>query len=171
MTGEEPQVRVDIQLGDQLALAILAADIADVNDAIDHQHVGGGKLRVTRAEQLAATAAQQVFSGEGVLFGHASSSKIPELQGCGGSSSGRRAGLLYRRRSGSLVIDCCVAVKVTVSGEQMFTLFPRPLAALVVDHSGSPRPVSFDVTGSSGCEPIQRCSMRCNSARLNGLAR
>jgi hypothetical protein len=34
-------------------------------------------LRVTWAEQLTATAAQQVFPGKGVLFGHASSSIIP----------------------------------------------------------------------------------------------
>jgi hypothetical protein len=30
-------------------------------------------LRITWAEQFAAAAAQQVFLGEGVLFGHASS--------------------------------------------------------------------------------------------------
>src|SRR5690606_29022266 len=30
VAGEEPQVRVDIQLGDQFALAVLAADITDV---------------------------------------------------------------------------------------------------------------------------------------------
>jgi hypothetical protein len=34
-------------------------------------------LRVTWAEQLTATAAQQVFPSKGVLFGHASSSIIP----------------------------------------------------------------------------------------------
>ncbi|MCL8061367.1 hypothetical protein M8834_34985, partial [Pseudomonas aeruginosa] len=66
-------------------------------------------------------------------FGHASSSKIPELQGCGGFSSRRRAGLFYRRRRGSLGLDFCGAGGVTGSGEQLFALFSRSLAARVVD--------------------------------------
>ncbi len=76
VAGKKPQVRVDIQFGDQFTLAELATFVADVCDAIDHQHVGGGQLRITWAEQLATTAAQQVFTGKGVLFGHASSSII-----------------------------------------------------------------------------------------------
>ena len=77
MAGEKPQVRGDIQLGDQFTFAVLATLFADMGDAIHHQHVRGGQLRVTWAEQLTATAAQQVFPSKGVLFGHASSSIIP----------------------------------------------------------------------------------------------
>src|SRR5690606_8042247 len=74
MASEEPEIRVDIQLGDQLALAILAAHFADVNDTIDHQHVRRGQLRITGTEELAAAATKQVFPSKGVLFGHAYSS-------------------------------------------------------------------------------------------------
>src|SRR5690606_27360969 len=52
MACEEPEFRIDIQLGNQLAFAIFATDFADVSDAIDHQHVRCGQLRVTWAEQL-----------------------------------------------------------------------------------------------------------------------
>src|SRR5471032_2278659 len=76
VAGEEPQVRIDIQLGDQFTFAELATLGADMGDAIDHQHVRGGELRVTWAKQLTATAAQQVFPGIGVLLGHASYSII-----------------------------------------------------------------------------------------------
>jgi hypothetical protein len=110
MTAEEPQVRVDIELCNDLALAILAASVADVGDAVDHQHVRGGQLRITWAEQFAAAAAQQVFPGEGVLFGHASSSIFPMRQGWV-NRPGRSRG--YCASTGSLVIDCCVVVKVT----------------------------------------------------------
>ena len=113
MAGEEPQVRVDIQLGDQFTFAVLATLGADVGDAINHQHVGGGQLRVTWAEQLTATAAQQVFPSKGVLFGHASSSIVPVRQG---------ANLPDRPRvlawGGSLLIDYCVVVKVTAQGRR-----------------------------------------------------
>ena len=81
MAGEEPQVWSDIELGDYFALAVLAAGVTDVSDAIDHQHVRRGQLRITWAEQFATAAAQQVFPGEGVLFGHASSSMFPMRQG------------------------------------------------------------------------------------------
>ncbi|MNP59410.1 hypothetical protein D3C76_1544050 [compost metagenome] len=77
VASEEPQVRIDIQLGDQFTFAVLAAFFADMGDAIDHQHVRRGQLRITWAEQLTATAAQQVFPSKGVLFGHASSSITP----------------------------------------------------------------------------------------------
>src|SRR5690606_26064712 len=42
MAAKDPEVRIDIQLGDQFALAVLATPLADMNDAIDHQHVRCG---------------------------------------------------------------------------------------------------------------------------------
>src|SRR5690606_15465576 len=83
---EEPQVRVDVELSDDFALAVLAAGFADMNDAIDHQHVRGGQLRVPGAEQFAAAAGEQIFPRVGVLFCHASSSIVPMLLRLGGSS-------------------------------------------------------------------------------------
>jgi len=77
VASEEPEIRVDIQLGDQLALAILAAHFTDVNDTIDHQHVRRGQLRITGTEEFAAAATKQVFPSKGVLFGHAYSSMGP----------------------------------------------------------------------------------------------
>ena len=37
---EEPQVGVNIQFGDQLALVVLTAGLVNLRDAIEHQHVG-----------------------------------------------------------------------------------------------------------------------------------
>src|SRR5690606_11185950 len=92
MAAEEPQIRMNIELGDDLALAVLAADIGDMGNPVDHQHVRRRKLRITWAEHLAAAAAQQVFPGEGVLLCHASSSKVPVI-GSGVNRSSARAWL------------------------------------------------------------------------------
>src|SRR5690606_17494038 len=48
VTGEKPQVGMNIQFGNDFALAEAAARFADVGDAIDHQH--GGGWRVGRSE-------------------------------------------------------------------------------------------------------------------------
>jgi len=77
MTGEEPEIRVDIQFSNELALAVFAAHFADVNDAINHQHVRRRQLRITGPEQLAAAATKQIFPSKGLLFGHAYSSMVP----------------------------------------------------------------------------------------------
>src|SRR5690554_4010442 len=50
VASEEPQVRMNIQLGNDLALAEATAGLTDVRDAVNHQHVGGGQLCVTGAE-------------------------------------------------------------------------------------------------------------------------
>src|SRR5690606_29805009 len=81
MAAKEPEVRIDIQLGDQFALAVLATHLADMNDAIDHQHVRCGQLRITGAKQLAAAATEQIFPSKGLLFGHAYSSMVPFMEG------------------------------------------------------------------------------------------
>src|SRR5690606_25719714 len=81
VAGEEPEVRIDIEFGDDLALAVFTAGVADMHDAIDHQHVGGGQLRITRAKQFAAAAGEQFFPGIGVLLGHANSSMVPLWRG------------------------------------------------------------------------------------------
>src|SRR5690606_37320016 len=82
MAGKEPEIRIDIQLSNQLALAVLAADFADMNDAVDHQHVRRGQLGITGAEQLAAAATEQIFPSKGLLFGHAYSSMVPLWRAC-----------------------------------------------------------------------------------------
>src|SRR5580704_18096600 len=38
MAGEEPEVRLHVELGHDLALAIAAALVVDLHDAIEHQH-------------------------------------------------------------------------------------------------------------------------------------
>ncbi|MNT75881.1 hypothetical protein D3C72_2148230 [compost metagenome] len=50
MTVEEPEVRGDIEFGDDLALAMFATVVGDPDDAIHHQHVRGGQLAVTFTE-------------------------------------------------------------------------------------------------------------------------
>src|SRR5690606_15678435 len=55
---EKPEVRTDIQLRDNFALAELAAGLADVHYAVEHQHIGHGQLGVTWAKQIASAALQ-----------------------------------------------------------------------------------------------------------------
>ena len=75
MAAEEPQVGGDVQLGDDLAAAVLAAVAVDLDDAVDHQHVGQGQPGIAGAEQLALAAGDQFFFGVAVLgneLGHVS---------------------------------------------------------------------------------------------------
>jgi hypothetical protein len=44
---EEPEIRRDIEFSQDFTLAVLAAMVVDLDDAIHHQHVGGGQLAVT----------------------------------------------------------------------------------------------------------------------------
>ena len=72
MATEEPQLRLDVELGAHFALAMGAAGLGDVDDAIEHQHRRQRQLRVSGAEQVAAAAGQEIFVGEmGAPFGHA----------------------------------------------------------------------------------------------------
>src|SRR5690606_9296106 len=103
---------------------VLAAGFTNVNDAIDHQHVRGGQLRVPRAEQFAAAAGAQVFPSIGVWFCHASSSIIPKLLRLG-ESFWPAVPTTSERTAGSLVIDCCVLLKVTAWKVQLYSARAR----------------------------------------------
>ncbi|MNT14988.1 hypothetical protein D3C72_1500180 [compost metagenome] len=70
MAAEEPQVRTDIQFGAYQALAVGAAVVADVGDAIEHQHRIVGQATAARAEQFTAGAGQQLFARERVETSH-----------------------------------------------------------------------------------------------------
>src|SRR5471030_1059305 len=54
MTGEKPEFRAQVQLGHDLALAVGSALVADVDDAVEHEHGRQGQLRVAGTEHLAA---------------------------------------------------------------------------------------------------------------------
>ena len=69
MAAKKPQVRADVQLGDDLALVELAARFVDLDDAVDHQHVGQGQAGIAGAEELALAAGDQFFLGVAVLGG------------------------------------------------------------------------------------------------------
>src|ERR1700737_1431804 len=65
MAGEEPEVRLDVELGNRLALAMLAARLADLGDAIEHQHRRQRQLRIPLAAPLPPLpAGQQAFSNK-----------------------------------------------------------------------------------------------------------
>ena len=71
MAGEEPEVAVDVEFGADIALVELAAALADLGDAVEHQHRRIGQLGVSGAEQLTAGAGQQILIGvAGLLFLH-----------------------------------------------------------------------------------------------------
>src|SRR5690606_27599918 len=61
MAGEEPEIRLDFELRADESLVELAAGLADLGDAVEHQHWRRGQLGVAGAEQLAAGARQQVL--------------------------------------------------------------------------------------------------------------
>ena len=70
MTAEEPEVRLDVQFGDDLALAMQTAIGVDGGDAIHHEHVGKGKAGIAGAEHFAVTAVQQFLQGVRVFLTH-----------------------------------------------------------------------------------------------------
>src|SRR5690554_2109312 len=70
MAIKEPEVGVNIQLGNQFALVEPASLFLNTRDAIKHQHVGRRQLGIAGAEEFAAAASQQFFAFERVLLGH-----------------------------------------------------------------------------------------------------
>ena len=62
MAAEEPQVRVDVELGADEALAVRAAVVADVGDAIEHEHRWRGQAGIAFAEQFTAATGQQLLT-------------------------------------------------------------------------------------------------------------
>src|SRR5690349_22672041 len=75
VAGEEPQVRLDVELGHDLALAVLAALVVDLDDAVEHQHWRQRQLRIAGAEQVPLGALDQVLeSVTMLLFAHSSPS-------------------------------------------------------------------------------------------------
>ena len=67
MTAEKPELRIDVELGHDLALAELAGVGVDPRYAVDHQHIAHGQLRVAGAEHFAVPAGEQLIPVEGVL--------------------------------------------------------------------------------------------------------
>jgi hypothetical protein len=61
MTVKKPQVGIDIELGNNLAFAVLPAITADMGNTVNHQHIVGGKLGVAGAEQIAMATGYQIF--------------------------------------------------------------------------------------------------------------
>src|ERR1700730_2326031 len=61
MAAEEPEVRLDVELGAHQALAVFPAGLGNLADAVEHQHRRQRQLRVARAEHLAAAAGQQIL--------------------------------------------------------------------------------------------------------------
>ena len=61
MAREEPQVRLDVEFGPHLPLAVRAAALGDVGDAVEHQHRRQRQLRIAWAEEFPAAAGEQIF--------------------------------------------------------------------------------------------------------------
>ena len=108
MAREEPQLRLDVELGAHAAFAMGAARFADVGDAVEHQHRRQRQLGVSRAEQLSAAAGQKVFVGElGAPFGHA---LVDSLMDAVAPRAGLFIGLVTqarasRKRSASILLS------------------------------------------------------------------
>src|SRR5690606_4108299 len=64
---EKPQVRMDVEFSEYAALAFAAAGGADVDDAVDHQHLVDRQTRVAGTEHLAVSAAEQLVAVVAVL--------------------------------------------------------------------------------------------------------
>ena len=63
MAFEEPEVGIDVELGHDFALAVLAAVIGDRGDAVEHQHRRQRQLGIAGAEQLPPGAGEQALEG------------------------------------------------------------------------------------------------------------
>jgi hypothetical protein len=61
MTSEKPEIRSDVEFRDDFALVERATFVRNPDDAIYHQHVGHGQLRVARAKHRAVTALEQLI--------------------------------------------------------------------------------------------------------------
>src|SRR5690348_6619714 len=71
MAGEEPEVRLDVELGHDLALAVLAALVVDLGDAVEHQHRWQRQLGIARPEQVPFGTLDQVLESVTMfLFAH-----------------------------------------------------------------------------------------------------
>jgi len=70
VAAEEPQVGADIQFRAYHAFAVWAAVLADIGDAIEHQHRIIGQATAARAEQFTAGAGQQLVTRERVETSH-----------------------------------------------------------------------------------------------------
>ena len=64
MTGEKPELGLDVEFRPHAALAVRAAILADVGDAVEHQHRRQRQLGIACSEQFAAAAGQQILKGE-----------------------------------------------------------------------------------------------------------
>jgi hypothetical protein len=64
MAFEEPEVRIDVELGFHLALVGGAADLRDIDDAVEHQHRWKGKLWIAWAEEFPSGAGQKSLQVE-----------------------------------------------------------------------------------------------------------
>jgi len=88
VTVEKPQFRVDIEFGNDAALAVLPIIGTDVGDAIDHQHVVFGKLRVTWPEQFSVTAGDEFLFGVTGLCVHRHGGLVVQVEVASGPQSG-----------------------------------------------------------------------------------
>src|SRR5689334_13521123 len=61
MAAEEPEVRVHVELSAHHALAVLAAGLGNLGNAVEHQHRRQRQLGVAGPEQLAPAAGQQIL--------------------------------------------------------------------------------------------------------------
>ena len=58
---EEPEILPDVELGLDLTLAVFAASLRNLGDAVEHQHRRQRQLRIAGAEQIAMATGKQVF--------------------------------------------------------------------------------------------------------------
>src|SRR3546814_940112 len=68
MALEEPEVGLDVELGLDLALAVGATFLGNVDDAVEHQHRRQWQSRVAGTEQAPVRAIAQVLVGEAVAL-------------------------------------------------------------------------------------------------------
>ena len=50
MAAEEPEVRINIEFGNNLTFAGCATGVVDFNNAVGHKHIGGWETGIARAK-------------------------------------------------------------------------------------------------------------------------
>jgi len=61
MTGKKPQLRVHVEFSNNVPLAVITTILADLGNAVKHQHIRQRQLRIAGPEQFTVAARNQLI--------------------------------------------------------------------------------------------------------------